>query len=64
MLLSMLSYIAKMKSETLCIHIRNENSVTLCLVYVPPNSPESYMATFLTSYISTTVCHSNNKYIQ
>ena len=51
-----------MESETLCAHIGNENSVTLCLVYVPPNSPEMHIQS-LCDYISTTVSHSNNKYL-
>ena len=51
-----------MESESLCVHIGNENSVTLCLVYVPPNSSETHIQS-LCDYISTTVSHSNNKYL-
>ena len=31
------------KLEKLCVHIGNENSITFCFVYIPPNSPELYM---------------------
>ena len=34
-----------MESKTLCAHIGNENSISLCLVYIPPNSPESNIRT-------------------
>ena len=50
------------ESETLCVHIGNKNSLTLCLVYIPPNSPESHIQS-LCDYISTTVSHFDNKYL-
>lgn len=51
-----------MELQTLCVHIGNENSITLCLVYIPPNSPELHIQS-LCDFISTTVSHSNNKYL-
>ena len=46
--------------ETLCVQIGSDDSVTLCLVYIPPSSSELYIQS-LCDYINTTVSHSNNK---
>ena len=46
-----------MESKTLCVHIGNEISLTLCLVYVPPNSLKLHIQS-LCDYINTTVSHS------
>ena len=48
--------------ETLSVQIGGDDSVTLCLVYIPPSSSELYIQS-LCDYINTTVSHSNNKCI-
>ena len=50
-----------MELETLCAQIiANDNYVTLCLVYNPPNPSELYIQS-LCNYINTTVSYSDNK---
>ena len=48
--------------ETLCVQIGSDDSVTLCLVYIPPSSSELYIQS-LCDYINTTVSHSSTKCI-
>ena len=44
--------------EALCVQIDKNDSVTICLVYIPPNSSEMYIQS-LCDYINTTVSHSD-----
>ena len=44
--------------EALCVQIGKNDSVTLCLVYIPPNLSEMYIL-FLCDNINATVSHSD-----
>ena len=44
--------------EALCVQIGKNDSVTICLVYIPPHSSEMYIQS-LCDCINTTVSHSD-----